>query len=366
MSWTKKVLDFLDIRLGVKDLLQKNFTEYLLPRNINAWYALGSVLLTLFAIQFLTGILLLVYYVPNTELAFKSVQKIMNEVPFGWFIRYVHATGANIVILVLFLHMLSILFMAAYKAPRELTWMAGFVLLMIALGMSLTGYLLPWSQLSYWATTVATNSASVIPIIGDKLVLFLRGGPDVGQATLGRFFALHVMGFPLLFGLIVGLHLFLVRRIGVSTPPFDPYYHPQPPPTSYRHATYPGGIPFFPNYVIKDLAVISLFLTLLMTVVFYAPWVFLPPDAFEPADPFSTPVGIKPEWYFLAAYQTLKVLPSEFAGIMAQAAAMLFLFLLPFIDRGHERRPGRRRLFLVLFFAGIIIYIGLTIWGHFS
>ncbi len=366
MSLTKKALDFLDIRLGLRDLLQQNFTEYLLPRNINAWYALGSVLITLFIIQFLTGILLLVYYVPNTDLAFKSVQKIMNEVPFGWFIRYVHAVGANIVVVALLLHMLSTLFMAAYKSPRELTWIAGFILLLIALGMCLTGYLLPWSQLSYWATTVATNSASVVPIIGERLVFFLRGGPDVGQATLGRFFALHVMGFPLLLGLFAGFHLFLVRRIGVSTPPFGLYYQPQPPLTRYRHETHPGGIPFFPNYVIKDLAVISLFLTLLMAIVFYAPWVFLPADAFEPANPFSTPVGIKPEWYFLAAYQTLKALPSEFAGIMVQTVAILFLFLLPFIDRGPERRPGRRPLFLVLFFAGILVYIGLTIWGHFS
>jgi ubiquinol-cytochrome c reductase cytochrome b subunit len=324
------------------------------------------VLLTLFALQFITGILLLIYYVPNTELAFKSVQKIMNEVPFGWLFRYIHAIGANLIVLVLMLHMLSILFMGSYKTPREITWVIGFFLLLTALGMSLTGYLLPWSQLSYWATTVATTSASVTPLIGDQLVRFLRGGFDVGQPTLGRFFALHVMGFPLAFGLLVGLHLFLVRRIGVSSPPFGPDYRPQPPPTRYHHADYPDGIPFFPNYVTKDLVATTFILALLMSVVFFAPWLFLPADAFEPADPFSTPVGIKPEWYFLAAYQTLKALPSELAGIMVQTAAILFLLFLPFMDRGIERRPAKRPLFLFLFVTGVLIFIGLTVWGHFS
>ena len=366
MSWKNKVLDWIEARIGFQEILRANFTQYRLPGNINIWYTLGSVLITLFAIQFVTGILLLIFYVPNTDLAFKSVQKIMNEVPFGWLIRYVHAIGANIVILVLLLHMLSTLFMASYKAPRELTWLAGFMLFLISLGMCLTGYLLPWSQLSYWATTVATNSASVIPVMGEQLVLFLRGGPDVGQATLGRFFALHVMGLPLLLGMLAGLHLFLVRRMGVSVPPFGPDYRPAPPPAEYHHEQYPGGIPFFPNYVIKDLAVTAFFMTVLVAVVFYAPWLFLPPDAFVPANPFATPAGIKPEWYFLAAYQTLKATPSELAGIMIQTVAILFIMLLPFIDRGPERRPGKRPLFLFLYFAGILIYIGFTVWGHLS
>jgi len=362
MSHLEKIADYLDARVGLREILRKNFTGYLLPRNINVWYALGSVLLTLFAIQLFTGILLLVYYIPSTDQAFESVERIMNEVPFGWLFRYVHAVGANVIIIALQLHMLSVLFMGAYKRPRELTWVAGFLLFLVSLGMCFTGYLLPWSQLSFWATTVATRSAGVIPIIGDTLLRFLRGGTDVGQRTLGLFFALHVAALPLLGGLLVLTHLFLVRRIGVSAPPFGPDFRPQ----QSRHEKYADGIPFFPNYATKDMAVISLFLALLAGIVFFAPWFFLPDVAYSPADPFTTPIGIKPEWYFLAAYQTLRVFPSEAAGLAVQAATITFLFFVPFIDRGEERRPARRPLFLCLFCIGVMLYAGLTIWGHFS
>ena len=366
MAALKKIVDYLDARTGVREILRRDLGGYLLPRNINIWYALGSVLLTLFAVQIITGILLLVYYIPSTKLAFDSVLQIMNEVPYGWLFRYVHAVGANVIIIALLLHMLSVLFMGAYKRPREITWLAGFLLFLLFLGMCFTGYLLPWSQLSFWATTVATNSAGVIPVIGETILRFLRGGAGIGQRTLGLFFALHVAGLPVLIGLVVLLHLFLVRRIGVSTPPFGANYRPLPPASGFRHEEDPHGIPFFPNYTTKDMGVIALFLTLLAGTVFFAPWLFLPETAFTPADPFSTPVGIKPEWYFLAAYQTLRLFPSEVAGLAVQAVAVTFLFLLPFIDRGQERRPARRPLFLCLFSLGIVLYIGLTIWGHFS
>lgn len=366
MSFGKKFMDYLDVRFGFRDLLHHNFTEYLLPRNITAWYALGAVLLVLFAVQFITGILLLVYYIPDTERAFASVQAIMNKAPFGWLIRYLHAIGSSVIVLGLLLHMLSTLFISAYKAPREITWVFGFLLFLTALGMNFTGYLLPWSQLSYWATVIGTNTPQAVPVIGDKIVLFLRGGPSVGQQTLSRFFALHVMGLPLIFGILISVHLFLVRRIGVSVPPFGPAYRPEPPPTQFRHPDYPGGIPFFPNYVMNDLAVIYLFLTLLVGMVFFAPWVLLPDQAFEPADPFTTPAGIKPEWYFLIPYQILRIFPNKRAGIMVQIVLLLFLFILPFIDRSMERRPAHRPVFVSIFMAGILVFIGLTVWGFFS
>jgi len=366
MNLRKKIVDFIDVRIGIRDILQQNLTEYLLPRNVNAWYTLGAVLLALFGIQFVTGILLLIYYVPNTDQAFESVQHIMNDVPFGWLIRYVHAVGANIIVLALLLHMLSVLFMGSYKRPRELTWVAGFLILLLSLGMCLTGYLLPWSQLSFWATTVATESSNEIPLVGDAVVRFLRGGAMVGQPTLGRFFALHVMGFPFIFGLAVALHLFCVRRVGISRPPFGPEYEPRDPPEAFRHEHHEGGIPFFPNYVIKDIALICFFLALLFGVVFFAPTLFFPPAAFQPADPFVTPKGIKPEWYFLWAYQVLKIFPSEFLGLAVQGLFVTFLLVLPFIDRGKERRPTRRPLFLTLFIVGVAVFIGLSVWGHFS
>lgn len=366
MSLLKAAVDWLDIRLGIRDLLEQNLTNYLLPRNINIWYTLGAVLLTLFGLQFVTGILLLVYYVPDTEQAFASVQAIMNEVPYGWLIRNLHAVGSNLIVVALLLHMLSVLFMNAYKKPRELTWLSGFLIFNLTLALCLTGYLLPWSQLSFWATTVATEAPGAIPLIGDDIVRFLRGGAMVGDTTLGRFFALHVMGLPLVFGLLVGVHLFCVRRAGISRPPFGPEYQGEPERYTFEHEHHPGGIPFFPNYAVKDGAVICFFLAVLAALVFFAPNLFIPPSAFEPADPFVTPPRIKPEWYFLWAYQTLKIFPSELIGLGIQGVLMTLLALLPFLDRSPERRPAKRPLFLVCYVLGILAFVGISVWGHLS
>ena len=362
----KIIIDFFDSRLGIRDILEQNLTKYLLPRNINVWYTLGAVLITLFMIQVATGILLLIYYVPNPEEAFQSVERIMNEVPFGWLMRTLHAVGANVIIIALLLHMLSVMFMASYKKPRELTWVSGFVILNLAFGLCLTGYLLPWSQLSFWATTVATDAAGAIPVVGDELVRFMRGGSMVNEATLGRFFALHVMGMPLLLGGLIGFHLFCVRRSGVSRPPFGAEYESRDYPDHFEHEEHPGGIPFFPNYVIKDSAVICFFLAFFLAIVFFAPNLFFPESAFEPADPFVTPPHIKPEWYFLWAYQTLKIFPSEIIGLGIQGLFMTFLALLPFIDRGRERRPFQRPLFMTCYVLGILLFVAISIWGHYS
>ena len=366
MDLKKQVIDFVDTRLGVRDILEQNLTKYLLPRNINVWYTLGAVLLTLFMIQVATGVLLLIYYVPNPAEAFQSVERIMNEVPFGWLMRTLHAVGATIMIIALLLHMLSVMFMGSYKRPRELTWLSGFIILNLAFVLCLTGYLLPWSQLSFWATTVATDAAGAIPVIGDDLVRFLRGGSMVNEATLGRFFALHVMGLPLMLSMLIGFHLFCVRRAGISRTPFGPAYRPRQHPDYFEHEEHHDGIPFFPNYAIKDTAVICFFLAFFLAIVFFAPNLFFPESAFEPADPFVTPPGIKPEWYFLWAYQALKIFPSEIIGLGVQGAFMTFLALLPFIDRGAERQPFKRPLFLTCYVLGILLFVAISIWGHYS
>lgn len=366
MKLHKDAMDWLDRRLGVREILHDNLQGYLLPRNINVWYTMGAVLMALFGLQFITGILLLIYYVPHTDKAFASVTAIMNEVPFGWLFRYLHVVGSNLIIVILLLHMLSVLFMSSYKKPRELTWLSGFVIFNLSLAFCLTGYLLPWSQLSFWATTVATDAAGAAPVIGDALVAFMRGGPSVGEATLGRFFALHVMGLPMIFLGLVGFHLFCVRRIGISAPPFGDSYRPAQVPRSFHHEEHPDGVPFHPNYTIKDLSMVFFVLALLVAITFYAPWLFIPPDALEPADPFNTPEHIKPEWYFLWAYQSLKIFPSEFLGLASQGAAMGFLAVLPFLDRSPERRPAKRPVFVTLYVLGILLFIGLSIWGHYS
>jgi len=367
MTLLKKIVDWIDLRIGVREIVRKELTGYLLPRTINAWYSMGSILLVAFALQVLTGILLLIYYVPDADKAFKSVSRIMNEVPFGWLIRMCHAVGSNMMVLALLLHMLSVLLMGSYKRPRELNWLTGFMLFTLVQGISLTGYLLPWSQLSFWATTVATNSANAIPVIGPYLVEFLRGGVLVGPPTLGRFFALHVAVIPVLIAALIGAHLFLLKRTGVSAPPFGQPETPTPPPADgYHYEDHPGGIPFFPHFVLEDLRAIAIYLACLLAVLFFDPYLFFPKDAFIPANPFQTPAHIKPEWYFLANYQTLKIFPNELIGLSLQGAAMTFLALLPFIDRGRERHPLKRPLFLACFIGGLLIWIGLGIWGHYS
>jgi len=186
MRLFKQLIDWVDVRIGVREVVEKELTGYLLPRNINVWYSMGSVLLFCFALQVVTGMLLLIYYVPDADKAFKSVTFIMNDVPYGWLIRMCHAVGSNMMVLVLLLHMLSVLFMGSYKSPREFNWLTGFMLFTLVQGISLTGYLLPWSQLSFWATTVATNSVAAIPLAGSFLGEFLGASRLVGPRPLGR------------------------------------------------------------------------------------------------------------------------------------------------------------------------------------
>jgi ubiquinol-cytochrome c reductase cytochrome b subunit len=367
MELLKRLYTWVDVRIGAGEIVKKELTGYLLPRNINVWYSMGSILLFIFSLQVVSGILLLIYYVPDADKAFKSVTYIMNDVPYGWLIRMCHAVGSNMMVLVLLLHMLSVLGMGSYKSPREFNWLTGFILLTLVQGISLTGYLLPWSQLSFWATTVATNSANAIPVIGPQLVEFLRGGKLVGPPTLGRFFALHVAVIPAGIAALVGVHLFLLKRTGVSTPPFGRSDTTnQWKGDSYSYEDHPGGIPFVPNYALEDLRSIFIYLACFLAVVFFDPYLFFPKDAFLPANPLATPAHIKPEWYFLANYQTLKIFPNELIGLAVQGAAMTFLALLPFIDRGRERNPLKRPLFLACAIGGLLLWIGLSIWGHYS
>ena len=367
MSLIKKVVDWIDVRIGVREVVEKELTGYLLPRNINVWYSMGSILLFAFVLQVVTGMLLLIHYVPDADKAFKSVTFIMNDVPFGWLIRMCHAVGSNLMVVVLLFHMLSVLFMGSYKKPREMNWVTGFILLSMVQGISLTGYLLPWSQLSFWATTVATNSANAIPVVGPHLVEFLRGSPLVGPPTLGRFFALHVAVIPAGIAALIGAHLFFLKRTGVSTPPFGlKETANQWQWEVYSYEQHPGWIPFFPDFALEDLRSIAIFMAIFLAVVFFDPYLFFTKDSFIPANPFVTPAHIKPEWYFLANYQTLKIFPNELIGLSLQGAAMTFLALLPFIDRGPERHPLKRPLFLACAIGGLLLWIGLSVWGHLS
>lgn len=347
----RKLYEAIDRRIELRELFGTHLSEYMVPAGLNFWYSLGAVLLALFCLEIITGILLLMHYVPSTKEAFASVTHIYGTVPLGWLVRRVHAIGANLFVLVLFLHMFSVMVIGSYKDPREMQWFVGAAIFGVTLTTCLSGYLLPWSQLSYWATTVATSFPGSIPFIGDWMVEFARGSPLVSQETLGRFFAMHVSLIPFTLLILIGLHIFIMRRTGISTPPW----------TDGKKR-----VPFFPHFVVEDTKVIYIFLAVLFFFVFFYPQVSFPPEAMEPADPLATPEHIKPEWYFLANYQFLKLVPNEFAGIVLQAILGGLLFFLPLIDRKDPRPAWRRPIFGTILFLGMAAFIALTIWGYYS
>jgi ubiquinol-cytochrome c reductase cytochrome b subunit len=361
----KRIKNWIEVRIGLEELVRTQLTGYLVPKNINLFYTLGFVALAGFVVQALTGLLLLTYYIPHTDHAFRSVQYIMATVPYGWLFRLMHVVGSNLIVVAVLCHMLSVFFMNSYKKPRELTWVAGASMLLITLTFCLSGYLLPWSQLSYWATTIVTNLPSALPYVGDFIVTCLQGGPNVSGVTLGRFFALHVGVLPALLLLFLGAHLFLVRRIGVSSPPFGTAPEKKPW-TSFRHEDHPGGLPFFPHFMLREAYMVMAFFALMFFIIAFMPALFLPEDANEPADPLKTPAHIKPEWYFLAPYQMLKLVPNKLLGVLLQNLMVLAFVLLPFLDRGIEDNILKRRVLLAGFIAAVLGGVVLTIWGKYS
>jgi cytochrome b6 len=277
-----------------------------------------------------TGILLLFYYRPSAEEAFESVQFLMAEVQFGWLIRSIHAWAANLMIFTLFVHFFSALLLRAYRPPRELTWLSGFGLLGLALGFGFTGYLLPWNELAYFATRVGTQMVAVVPLAGEFLLRVLRGGEEVSGATLTRFYAIHVALLPASALAFLGLHLYLVQLHGMSSPPGE---------TPARHMR------FFPNFLLRDVVGWLAALAMLASLA-----AFFPTELGQKADPFvPAPAGIRPEWYFMFMFQTLKLLPAhvlglegETVGILAFGAVGLLLLLLPFLDRPGPGGAPRR------------------------
>ncbi|HXG94645.1 MAG TPA: cytochrome bc complex cytochrome b subunit [Blastocatellia bacterium] len=317
------------------------------------WYYFGGMTLFLFTVQVVTGILLLLYYRPSAENAFESVQFIMTEVQFGWLIRSVHSWSANLLIATLFVHMFSVFFMRAYRKPREVTWVTGVLLMFIALGFGFSGYLLPWNKLSFFATKVGTEIAGVIPVIGKPVLKFLRGGEDVTGATLTRFFGFHVAVLPAITTVLIAIHLLLVQLHGMSVPP-----------------KYEGKdlrrMKFFPNFFMRDLVGWILAVGVLAALAALFPW-----ELGEKADAFApAPAGIRPEWYFLFMFETLKLIPpkilgfdGEVIGILAFAAGGLVWLLVPFIDRANGEQK-RRKIFILFGLVVVLYIVVMTLVGY--
>jgi cytochrome b6 len=351
---TERAAGWLSERLPIATLKEFAAHKTVPHHQASAWYYFGGMSLFLFFIQVVTGSLLLLYYRPSSGQAYESVQFIMTKVSFGWLIRSIHAWSANLMLFFLFVHMFSCFFLKAYRKPRELTWMTGCALLGVAFALGFSGYLLPWNTLSFFATSVGTEVPKVIPVMGEFIVRFLRGGEEVTGATLTRFFAWHVAILPAALTTILVLHLALIQAQGMSVPP------------GMREK--PKSIRFFPNFMVRELLAWMIALGALASLA-----AFLPAELGVKADPFSAaPAGIKPEWYFLFAFQTLKLLPAKVAGIEGEAVGVFALTvagllwaLVPFLDR-RSARGEKSPLFTAIGVLALLYFVGMTLYGHFS
>jgi len=358
MSPRRKARNWLDERLGWDDLIAPLRKKTVPLHRLSYWYFLGGITLFLFLIQVFTGILLLLYYRPGANEAFESIQYIMTQVQFGWLIRSIHSWSANLMIFTAFAHMFSVLFLKAYRKPRELTWVSGIFLLFLLLGFGFSGYLLPWNTLAFFATKVGTEITGQIPLVGKPAMIFLRGGEEVTGATLTRFFGFHVAVLPGLATLLILVHLLLVQRQGISIPPkVEAEWKANP--AAKRE------MKFFPNFALRELMAWYVALGVLGALAAIFPW-----NLGVKADPFApAPAGIKPEWYFLFMFQTLKLIPAklwfldgEVVGVLAFGLVGLLWLLLPFFESAQPLRPRQWITGLATFALAYIT--SMSIYGH--
>ncbi|WP_457623546.1 cytochrome b [Persephonella sp.] len=351
-----KSKSWLDQRLAVSDLWRIMMSEYYLPKNINFLWSFGVLTMVVFIILVITGIFLLMYYKPDANMAFDSVNKtIMMDVAYGWVFRHVHAVGASIMFLVLFIHMARGIYYGSFKPPRELVWITGFLLFVLMASTAFTGYLLPWGQMSYWAAQTITTLFEKIPFIGPDLVIWMRGNYIVEDATLTRFFALHVVFLPLLIIVVTAIHMYAVRIVGSNN---------EDGTTMTKEEKKEKGIPFWPVFIAKEFFVISVFLLFFFYLVFFNYKFAMDPINFEPANYLQTPLHIYPEWYFLAFYEVLRgFFFSETLGLIAFAISMFIILFLPWLDTSPIVSGKHRPLFRIAFWIFVLDFIALTILG---
>ena len=352
-----RLLDWLDKRLPIRAFIESQLTDYYPPKNLNAWYYFGVMSLVVLGIQLLTGIFLAMHYKPGVDTAHASIEHIMREVEWGWLIRYGHSTGASFFFIVVYLHMFRSLMYGSYRAPREVLWTLGMLIYLALMAEAFMGYVLPWGNMSYWAAQVIINLFGTIPVVGAGLVEWIRGDYAVADATLGRFFSLHVIAVPLGLLLLVTLHLVALRSVGSNNPEgievkdsLDAKGRPL------------DGIAFHPYYIVKDLLSVAVFLVVFTFVLFFAPTfggLFLEPANFEPANPTSTPEHIAPAWYFAPYYAILRAVPDQRVGALLMLLAVASYLFLPWLDRSPARSMRYKavpsRLALGLFASSFMV-----------
>ena len=331
-------LSWIDKRFPLTETWRAHLSEYYAPKNLNFWSFFGSLAILTLVIQIVTGIWLAMNYKPDAGLAFASVEYIMRDVDWGWLIRYMHSTGASAFFIVIYMHMFRALLWGSYRKPRELLWMIGVVIYLAMMATAFFGYLLPWGQMSYWGAQVIVNLFAAVPVVGDDLSVWVRGDYVISDATLNRFFAFHFL-LPFVLAGLVFLHIVALHHVG-SNNPDGIEIKAGPKGNRWSDKAPADGIPFHPYYTVKDFMGAVVFLALFSVVMFYMPTfggVFLEAPNFQPANPMQTPAHIAPVWYFTPFYAMLRAVPpmwgSQFPGVVVMFAAILILFVLPWLDR---------------------------------
>lgn len=361
---THNLISWVDKRFPLSKLWQDHMSQYYAPKNFNFWYYFGSLALLVFGIQILSGIWLAMFYNPSSLEAFDSVEYIMRDIRYGWLIRYIHSTGASFFFIVVYLHIFRGFLYGSYRKPRELLWIIGVVIFLCLMAECFFGYLLPWGNMSYWGAQVITSLFSAIPVIGEPLVEWLRGDYTVSGATLNRFFSLHVSAIPLIFLILIAIHLTALHEVGSNNPDGIEIKE------NKNDKGIPlDGIPMHPYYTVKDLFGVSVFLFVFFFITFLMPeffGFFMEAPNFTPADQLATPEHIAPVWYMTPYYAILRALPSKLGGIIAMGASIAILFLLPWLDRSPVKSIRYKgfiskialALFVISFF--ILGYLGMN------
>ena len=341
-------LRWIEHRLPLIGFGYQHLVAYQTPRNLSYWWNFGSLAGICLMVQIVTGIVLAMHYTPHVAHAFDSVEHIMRDVNWGWFLRYAHANGASMFFIVVYIHIFRGLYYGSYKAPRELLWMIGVVIVFLMMATAFMGYVLPWGQMSFWGATVITNLFSAVPLFGESIVTWLWGGFSVDNPTLNRFFSLHYL-LPFVIVGVVFLHLVALHTHGSNNP-------------VGIDLTKKDKIPFHPYYTVKDLFGLAVFFIVFAGFVFFAPNVLGHPDNYIPANPLVTPPHIVPEWYFLPFYAILRaitfdifwIIPAKLGGVIAMVASIAVLFFLPWLDTSKVRSARYRPVYRIFFWLLVI------------
>ena len=342
---------WFESRLPVMGFVHSSFVAYPTPKNLNYWWTFGAILSFMLVAQIVTGVVLAMHYTPHTTMAFNSVEHIMRDVNWGWMIRYLHANGASMFFLAVYIHIARGLYYGSYKAPREILWILGVIIFLLMMATAFMGYVLPWGQMSFWGATVITNLFTAIPLVGDAITTWLWGGYSVDNPTLNRFFSLHYL-LPFMIAAVVGLHVWALHVVGQNNPAGVDIKDVEK-----------DSVPFTPHATLKDATGIAAFVILYSWFVFFIPNYLGDADNYIMANPLQTPPHIVPEWYFLPFYAILRAIPSKLGGVVALAGSILVLFLLPWLDTSKVRSATFRPLYRQFYWILVVTVIGLGYLG---